>query len=379
MPPTRIYLSPPHMCGKELDYVKEAFASNWIAPVGPFVDAFEKDICDYTGANAAVALSSGTAALHLALMLVGVKAGDEVLCSSFTFAGSAFPITYSGATPVFVDSEEGSWNMHPALLESAIKQRRKAGKTVKACIVVHLYGQPADMEPIMDICARYDVALIEDAAESLGALYKGKRTGTLAPLGVLSFNGNKIITSSGGGMLLGHDPEAIERARFLATQARDNAPHYEHSQIGYNYRMSNVVAAVGKGQLTAIEQRVARKRKIFEWYQQHLADIPGIEFMPEPGYARSNRWLTCITIDPSQAGVTREEIRLALEAENIESRPLWKPMHLQPLFADCPVYTNGVSERLFRGGLCLPSGTALTEEDLARISSCIRSTLNLKP
>jgi pyridoxal phosphate-dependent aminotransferase EpsN len=340
--------------------------------MGPMIDAFENEIRGYTGANAAVALSSGTAAIHLALILCGVKPGDQVLCSTFTFAGSAFPVTYLGATPVFVDSEKRSWNMDPELLEQAIKERAKAGSKPKACIVVHLYGQSADLDPIADICARHGVSLIEDAAESLGALYKGRHTGTVAPLGVLSFNGNKLITTSGGGMLLGHDPDTIARARSLATQARDNAPHYEHSRVGYNYRMSNILAAIGRGQLTVVEDRVSRKREIFDWYRTNLADLAGIDFMPEPDYGRANRWLTCITLDPARAGVSAEQVRRALEERNIEARTLWKPMHLQPVFASCPAFPNGVSQRLFETGLCLPSGTALAGHDLRRIAACIR-------
>jgi pyridoxal phosphate-dependent aminotransferase EpsN len=362
------------MCGKELEYVQQAFASNWIAPIGPQVDAFEKEMCAYTGAPHAAAVVSGTAALHLALILAGVKQGDEVLCSSFTFAGTAFPITYQGATPVFVDSDATSWNMDPDLLDKAVMDRMKKGKKPKACIVVHLYGQSADLDPIAEVCRKHDIVLIEDAAESLGARYKGRHSGTIAALGVLSFNGNKIITTSGGGMLLGVDKDTIDRARFYATQARDPAPHYEHTQIGYNYRMSSIVAAIGRGQLTVIEERVAKRRAIFEHYRASLADLPGIGFMPEPAWSRSNRWLTCITIDPTRTrGVDREKIRLALEAQNIESRPLWKPMHLQPVFAHCPAYTNGVSDALFRDGLCLPSGTAMVEDDLTRVYSVIRT------
>jgi dTDP-4-amino-4,6-dideoxygalactose transaminase len=367
----RLYLSPPHMSGRELEYIHEAFASNWIAPIGPMVDAFEREMCEYTGSSYAAAVSSGTAALHLALMLLGVERGNEVLCSSFTFAGSAFPITYCGATPIFIDCEERSWNMDPAILEAAIKDRVNHGKVPKACIVVHLYGQSADMDEIMEVCGRYDIPVIEDAAESLGAFYGKKHTGAIAPLGVLSFNGNKIMTTSGGGMLLGHSNQMIEKARFFATQARENFPHYEHEHIGYNYRMSNIVAAIGRGQLIVLEERVTKKREIFSWYQRELSKIPGIGFMPEPAWGRSNRWLTCITIDPAVAGNSPEQVRLALEKENIESRPLWKPMHLQPVFKRCPAYTNGISEKLFNRGLCLPSGTAMTMGDRARVVECI--------
>jgi dTDP-4-amino-4,6-dideoxygalactose transaminase len=374
----RLYLSPPHLSGRELELVKEAFASNWIAPLGPMVDAFEKEMCDYTGSKSALALSSGTAAIHLALQLLGVKAGDEVLCSTFTFAGSAFPIVYRRAAPVFIDSEPESWNMDPDLLEKAIKDRTGKGKKPKACIVVHLYGQSADMDALMRVCAQYDVAVIEDAAESLGCLYKGKHTGTIAPLGVLSFNGNKIITTSGGGMLIGHDPETIKKARYLATQAREDLPYYEHKEIGYNYRMSNILAAIGRGQLATLEDRVRRRRAIFAFYQKELASISEITFMPEPEWSRSNRWLTCMTVQSGNNRGFTEEIRVALEAENIESRPLWKPMHLQPVFNNCPAYTNGVSERLFKTGLCLPSGTGMTGEDLVRVTSCIKKVLKVQ-
>jgi len=373
----RLYLSPPHLSGREQEFVGKAIASNWIAPLGPDVDAFEKEIASYTGAVNAVALSSGTAAIHLALINLGIGAGDEVICSSFTFAGSCNPVRYCGATPVFVDSEEKSWNMGHDLLDEAIRDRiAVTGKPPKVCIVVHLYGMPADMTGVMEVCARHGVTVIEDAAESLGAYAGKKHTGTIAAYGILSFNGNKIITTSGGGMLLCHDKAFADRARFLATQARDPAPHYEHTHIGYNYRMSNIVAAVGRGQLTVIEERVKRRHEIFEWYRKRFCTVPGITFMPDPGYGRGNRWLTCLVVDPSKTnGVDREKIRLALEAENIESRPLWKPMHLQPVFKDCPAYVNGVSERLFKDGLCLPSGTAMTGEDLERVAGVVERVL----
>jgi pyridoxal phosphate-dependent aminotransferase EpsN len=373
----RIYLSPPHMSGREIDFVKEAMASNWIAPLGPMVDEFEREVCGYTGAKNALALSSGTAAVHLALMLLGVEAGDEVVCSSLTFAGSAFPIVYLGATPVFVDSEAASWNMDPDLLDKAIADRTKKGKKPRAAVVVHCYGQSAHMDAIMEVCGRHGVAVVEDAAESLGALYKGRHTGTIARLSVLSFNGNKIITTSGGGMLLGHDAAEIGRAKYFATQARENLPHYEHCSIGYNYRMSNIVAAIGRGQLTAMDKRVARKRALFDSYKNELSGLPGIGFMPEPLWSRSNRWLTCITLDEKACAATPEQIRCALERENIESRPFWKPMHLQPVFKNCPAYTNGISEGLFSRGLCLPSGTAMTESDFARIIGCIKRELGV--
>lgn len=363
------------MCGKELEFVKKAFASNWIAPAGPDIDSFEEEICAYTGAKHAVALSCGTAAIHLSLIISGIGHGDEVVCSTFTFAGSAFPIVYVGAAPVFIDSNNESWNMDPSLLEDAIKDRIKRGKKPKACIVVHLYGAAADLDSIIEICNRYDILVIEDAAESMGAKHKGKHSGTIAPLGIFSFNGNKIITTSGGGMLVGHDKELIEKTRFLATQALDPAPHYEHSHIGYNYRMSNIVAAIGRGQLKVLDERVKQKRELFDYYFQNLKDIPGISFMPETEYSYSNYWLTCVNINPEIAGFNREDIRLALEKENIESRPLWKPMHLQPVFKEYPAYTNGISEQLFKSGLCLPSGTNMTEKDLKRIIDCIKSNI----
>ena len=369
----RLYLSPPHISGKEIDFVNDAFASNWIAPIGPQVDAFEKEFCDVTGARHAAAVSSGSAALHLAMILAGVKTGDEVLCSTFTFAGSAFPITYLGATPVFVDAEEQSWNMDPQLLEKAVLDRKKKGKRVKAAIVVHLYGQSADLDPILEICRRHDIALIEDAAESLGATYKGKSSGTMGRIGIFSFNGNKIVTTSGGGMLVSPEKDLVDKARFLATQARDSAPHYEHSQVGYNYRLSNVCAAIGRGQLAVLQKRIERKREIFARYQSSLAAMPGFSFMPEAVWGVSNRWLTCLTIDQKKAGITSEDARLTLEKENIESRPLWKPMHLQPVFAKAPAYVNGVSERLFANGLCLPSGTAMSDEDIERIIAIVKS------
>jgi dTDP-4-amino-4,6-dideoxygalactose transaminase len=361
------------MCGKELQFINEAFASNWVAPIGPMVDAFEQEMCGYTGSPHAAALSCGTAAIHLALVLLGIKKGDEVICSSFTFAGSAFPITYLNAIPVFIDSEPRSWNMDPLLLEKAIKDRIAKGKKPGAVIVVHLYGLSANMDAIIEICSRYEVPIIEDAAESLGTLYKGRHTGTLTRFGVLSFNGNKIITTSGGGMLLGSNKDDIDKARFFATQARERAPHYEHSTIGYNYRMSNIVAAIGRGQLTVIEERVSKKRKIFARYQQELTGIPGLEFMPEPAWGRANRWLTCITVEILKSGKS-EQIRKALEDENIECRPLWKPMHMQPVFKNCPAYTSGVSEKLFTRGLCLPSGTAMSEDNQMRVVKVIKNT-----
>lgn len=371
----RVYLSPPHLSGKEQAFVQQAFDENWVAPIGPHINAFEEEVCGYTGAGHAVALSSGTAAIHLALLLLGVRRDDEIICSDFTFIGSANPIMHLGATPVFVDSERQSWNMDPALLKTALEDRHKKGKSVKAVVVVHLYGQSADMDAITEICSQYDVPVVEDAAESLGATYRDRHTGTIAPLGIYSFNGNKIITTSGGGMLVGKNRELIERARFLATQARDPAPHYEHSVVGYNYRMSNIAAGIGRGQILVLDDRIGRKREIFDFYVRKLGETPGFSFMPEPDYGRANRWLTCVLIDPAKCRGDREAVRTALEKQNIESRPLWKPMHLQPVFQGIPFYTGGVSEALFRDGLCLPSGTAMSEETLEQIVDTIQAVV----
>jgi dTDP-4-amino-4,6-dideoxygalactose transaminase len=356
----RIYLSPPHVGQAERELLLDAFDSNWIAPLGPHVDAFEKELATLSRVKAAAALSSGTAGLHIALMLSGVEAGDTVFCSSFTFAATANPIRYCGATPVFIDSDAATWNMSPGLLEEALRAAAAANRLPKAVIVVDLYGQCADYEPILAICERYGVTVIEDAAEALGATYRGRPAGGFGAMGVLSFNGNKIITTSGGGMLLSNDETLIERARFLSTQARDTAPHYQHSTIGYNYRMSNLLAAVGRGQLRSLSDRVATRRGIFARYQEAFADAPGIGFMPEAPYGTSNRWLSCITVDPEEFGTDRETIRLALAGADIEARPLWKPMHLQPVFAECRMYGGSVSAGLFERGLCLPSGSSLS-------------------
>ncbi|HHE55672.1 MAG TPA: aminotransferase class I/II-fold pyridoxal phosphate-dependent enzyme, partial [Caldithrix abyssi] len=345
-------------------------------PLGPHVDAFEKEVAFYIGMKHAAALSSGTAAMHLALIMLGVEQGDEVICQSFTFSGSANPIVYQKAVPVFVDSEPQTWNMDPELLEVAIKDRISKGKKPKAVITVHLYGQPAKLDEIMSICQKYEIPLIEDAAEALGSEYKEKKAGSFGELAILSFNGNKIITTSGGGMLLSNHENYIKEARFLATQARDEAPHYEHSKIGYNYRMSNILAAIGRGQLKYLKQRVAQKRKIFELYKERLGKYVGISFQPELKESVSNKWLTCIVIDPKSTKTNREEIRNLLEKNNIESRPLWKPMHLQPVFKDAPGYINGVSEKLFLQGLCLPSGTALQESQVHHICTLIESLLD---
>ncbi|GAB3930251.1 DegT/DnrJ/EryC1/StrS family aminotransferase [Larkinella terrae] len=370
-----IYLSSPHLGELELRYVQEAFATNWIAPLGPHVDAFEQEICAATGVGHAAALSSGTAALHLALVLLGVGPGDEVLCQSFTFAASANPIRYQGAQPIYVDSEMTTWNMCPDALETALQDRIRKGKRPKAVIAVNLYGMPARFDAILAICQRYEVPLIEDAAESFGSTYKNVPTGRFGTVAVLSFNGNKIITTSGGGALLSEDDKLIAKARFLATQARDPAPHYQHSSVGYNYRMSNVCAGIGRGQLAVLATRVAQRRANFNYYVQELSQLPGLNFQPEPADCFSNRWLTCITIDPALSdGLTREAIRLALAEQRIEARPLWKPMHRQPVFAGSPYYGSGIADQLFENGLCLPSGSNLTQEQRDKVVSCIRKT-----
>jgi dTDP-4-amino-4,6-dideoxygalactose transaminase len=371
---TRIYLSPPHMGKLEMRYVAEAFASGWIAPIGPHVDRFEREFAEAVGASHAAAVSSGTAALHLALRLVGVGTGDEVLTSTLTFVGTVNPILYLGATPVFVDSERCSWNVDPALLAEALAARARMGRLPKAVVLVHVFGQSADLAPITEACASYGVPLVEDAAEALGATYWGRSPGTFGRVGVFSFNGNKIITTSGGGMLVSEDAMLVAHARKLATQARDPAAHYEHSELGYNYRMSNVLAAIGRGQLRVLKERVAVRRRNFAFYVDALGDIPGIEFMPEAPWGQHTRWLSCILITPDEFGADREAVRLALEAENIEARPVWKPMHLQPLFAHCERIGGAVAEDLFTRGLCLPSGSGLSEADLERIAQIVRLT-----
>jgi len=368
----RLYLSPPHMTGREEQLVREAFESNWIAPLGPQVDAFEQEFLRIVGAEHAVALSSGTAAIHLGLQLLGVRPG-EVLVSSFTFAASVNPVIYLGGRPTFIDSERCSWNMDPALLGEVLEKRARAGKPPRAVIVVHLYGQSANLDPILSACSGHGVPVLEDAAEALGASYKGRSPGTLGNLGAYSFNGNKIVTTSGGGMLVSSDGDLVAHARKLATQARDPASHYQHSEVGYNYRLSNILAAIGRGQISALAERVAARRRNFETYVALLGDLPGLSFMPEAPWGRSTHWLTCVTIDPRAFGADRESVRLALEAENIEARPLWKPMHLQPVFAQCESIGGDVAKNLFERGLCLPSGSSLTDDDLSRVSAVVRS------
>jgi dTDP-4-amino-4,6-dideoxygalactose transaminase len=368
---SRIYLSPPHLSGQEGERLAAVLASNWVAPLGPEVEGFERDFSEYCGGLHALALSSGTAALHLALQLAGVGPGDEVLISTLTFVASVSPVGYLGGSPAFIDSEAASWNMDPALLSEALELRARQGRLPRAVVVVHLYGQSANLDAIGEACRRHGVPLIEDAAESLGASYRDRVPGTLGQAGIFSFNGNKIITTSGGGMLVSPDEAMILRARKLATQARERAAHYEHVELGYNYRLSNVLAAIGRAQLGVLEERVQIRRRNFEFYRQVLGHLPGLRFMPEAPWGRHSRWLTTLTIDPGQFGADRETVRLALEGENIESRPLWKPMHLQPVFRNAPAIGGAVAERLFANGLCLPSGSALTESQLARIADVV--------
>ncbi|MDN3667163.1 DegT/DnrJ/EryC1/StrS family aminotransferase [Algibacter miyuki] len=371
---TKIYLSSPHMGGTEQKFVNEAFETNWIAPLGPNVNGFEDDIKRALGGNHEVAvLSSGTASIHLALEIIGVSQGDEVLCQSFTFSASANPILYLGGTPVFIDSERDTWNMSPELLEIAILDRIEKYKKPKAIIAVHLYGMPYKANEINAIAEKYGIPVVEDSAEALGSKYKGKACGALSDFGILSFNGNKIITTSGGGALITKTKGLKDKAVFLSTQARDDAPHYQHSQVGYNYRMSNVLAGIGRGQMEVLDARVAARRANYEFYKAHLAQLDTIEFLEEPTGSLSNRWISCVKTDSFE---TREKIRMALFEDDIESRPLWKPMHQQPVFKDCLHFTDGTSEDLFEKGLCLPSGSNLTETDLQRIVTIILNTPN---
>jgi len=364
----KIWLSSPHMGGHEMKYIEDAFQSNWIAPLGPNVTAFENELGEFLNIGHVAALTSGTAAIHLALIILGIKPGDEVISSSFTFSATVNPIVYLGADPILIDSEKDSWNMSPELLEKAIIDRLAKGKKPKAIIIVHLYGMPAKIGELMNIANRYEIPVIEDAAEALGSKYNGKACGTFGEVGILSFNGNKIITTSGGGALVSTNNEHIKKARFLATQARDHAPHYQHSQIGYNYRMSNVLAGIGRGQLKVLQDRVAKRRSNFDFYFQNLNTIDGISFLKEENHSFSNRWLTTIIVDPRKTnGLTCKDIQKFMDNENIETRPLWKPMHLQPVFKACKSYTNGVSEQLFNFGLCLPSGSNMSDDDLERV------------
>ena len=372
----RIYLSPPHMGSRERELLLDAFDSNWIAPLGPHVDAFERELGEVVGVPNVCALSSGTAALHLALVLLGVGSGDEVLASTLTFAATANAITYVGAKPTFVDSELASWNMCPDRLAEVLEQRKLAGRLPKAIIVVDLYGQCADYARLVPLAAAYGVPIIEDAAEALGATHGGRPAGGFGTFGVFSFNGNKIITTSGGGALVSARKDLADRARFLATQARDAAPHYQHSSIGFNYRLSNLLAAVGRGQLQVLPDRVAARRANNAFYREALADLPGVAFLPEAPWGTSTCWLTCLTLDERVSGVSREAVRLALVEADIEARPLWKPMHLQPVFAECEVIGGSVAADLFERGLCLPSGSSLTAENRIEIAGLVRGCLS---
>lgn len=381
MTPSRIWLSSPHMGSAEAELVQDAFRSNWIAPLGPHVDGFEAELCGTTGLSHALAVSSGTAAIHLALIVLGVGRGDWVLCQSFTFAGTVNPVAYLGAIPVLVDSEPDTWNMDPVALRAAIEDGLARGIKPKAIMPVHLYGMPAKMTEILAIAREFEIPVIEDAAEALGSSYDGRPCGSFGDVAVLSFNGNKIVTTSGGGALLSNRAGLIDEARFLSHQARDPAPHYQHSRIGYNYRLSNVLAAIGRGQLMVLADRVAARRANFSRYRAFFSEIAGVSVLSEPSaHMRSNRWLTTIMVDPELTdGITRETVRLALDELNIESRPLWKPMHLQPVFAEVPYFGDRLSERLFQHGLCLPSGSNLTEEEFERIFDALSSLFSGQP
>lgn len=370
----RIYLSPPHLTEKELEKVQEALVNNWVAPAGPQLTSFENTLSQYLHQSSVVALNSGTSAIHLALKLIGVNRNDEVICPTFTFVATINPVLYQQATPILVDSEPGTWNMCPEQLERAIQERIKVYQKPKAIIIVHLYGQPARMTAILDIATRYDIPVIEDAAEALGSSYRGRKAGTLTNWGILSFNGNKIITTSAGGALITQNKADAEKALFWATQSKEATPYYQHLEVGYNYRLSNILASIGIGQMADLETKVMRRRQIFDYYSKHLpAGV--IDFQPELSGTFSNRWLSCIQIDTTQTTVSPEQLRLALEAENIESRRLWKPMHLQPLFQDVAYYGEGIAEDLFKTGLCLPSGSALKEKELDCIIQVIKNTL----
>ena len=381
----RLFLSPPHLGRHELNYVHKAIEDNWVAPVGPNLAGFEADICAAVGVPYCVALNSGTAAIHLGLVVLGVGPGDEVLCPSFTFVATANPIVYLGATPVFVDSEPDTWNMCPQRLREAIEDRIAKGKTPKALLLVHLYGMPAKVPELLALAAEFNLPVLEDAAEALGSQWQQQPLGGFGQVGVFSFNGNKILTTSGGGALVTRDRALAERVRFLATQAKDDAPHYQHSEVGYNYRLSNILAGIGRGQMELLADRVKRRREIFSWYREHLASLPGltVALSPEPTGSCSNRWLTTVLLAPTDTAdtgerptaATPETLRQHLETRNIESRPLWKPLHLQPLFAAAPMYGGAVCTDLFTRGLCLPSGTAMTDTDLHRVAETVRTGL----
>lgn len=374
----KTYLSPPHMGGEEIKFVNQAFDTNWIAPLGPNVDGFENDICEFVGSKYAAALASGTSAIHLALIMLGVKQGDEVLTSTFTFSATVNPIIYQQATPVFIDSESDTWNMSPTVLEQAIQERISKGKKPKVILLVHLYGMPANILQILKVAKQYEIPVIEDAAEALGSTFEGKALGTFGEMGIFSFNGNKIITTSGGGALVSNDKKWVDLAIHLATQARDNQPYYQHTNIGYNYRMSNVVAGIGRGQMEVLGEWVKKRRSINLIYKNRLSGLAGIQFLEEPSTQyHSNYWLTTLLVDPKQSdGITAEAIRIALAEHNIESRHLWKPMHLQPIFEQYPYYGDRLSEKLFKQGLCLPSGSSLSEEEQTRIIEIILDTFD---
>jgi len=369
----RIFLSPPHLSGRESDYLAEVLSSNWVAPAGPHLEQLELALAAQLGMKHAAAVSSGTAALHLALRYLNLQPGDEVCCSTLTFCASANPIVYERATPVFIDSDDHTWNMDPNLLETELRACARRRKLPRAIVVVDIFGQSADLDAINAIAANYEIPVIEDAAEALGATYKGRPAGSAAWASIISFNGNKIITAGGGGSLVSNDAQLIERARFWATQARDPGAHYEHSSIGYNYRMSNVLAAIGLAQLDVLDDRVKARQRNFQCYQHHLGHLPGVSFMPEASYGTSNRWLTVLQVDPARFGATHEDIRLRLERDNIESRPVWKPLHMQPVFAHCRRRGGRVAEKLFEGGLCLPSGSALSQFELTKIAAGVAS------
>lgn len=378
----RIYLASPHMGGQEKEFIRQAFETNWIAPLGPNVDMFEKEVSEFVGTKGAVALSSGTAAIHMALRYIGIGRGDRVFCSSLTFAASCNPIIYEGAEPVFIDSEPESWNMSPLALLRAFKEGEKENKIPKAVVVVNLYGQSADMDSIKKICDSYNVPIVEDAAESLGAKYKGRFSGTMGQFGIYSFNGNKIITTSGGGMLISEDEKALKKTRFWATQSRDTARHYQHSELGYNYRMSNVLAGIGRGQLRVLKERLKQKKNIYDTYKRELGEIEDIELMPICDYGESNHWLSVITLKKN-CSVKPIDIILALEKENIESRPIWKPMNLQPVFSKYKFYSHNienvsVGEDIFNRGICLPSDTKMTEDQINRVISIIKQVFKNK-
>lgn len=378
----RIYLSSPHMSGNEQKYIQNAFDTNWVAPLGPNIDGFERELASFVGVRGGTAVSSGTAAIHLALQLLGIQKGDTVFCSSFTFVASANPIVYLGAEPVFIDSEPETWNMSPSALAHALYEANKMGNLPKAIILVHLYGQSAKLDEILSLCHQYNVPIVEDAAESLGSTYKGKASGTFGKFGVYSFNGNKIITTSGGGMLVSNDVEALERARFLATQAKDPAPHYEHSEIGYNYRLSNILAGIGRGQLEVLEDRVRARRFVYKRYYEALSHMPGFYFMPELEHTRPNRWLTTLTIDEKESGISIGKLLRILAEENIEARPMWKPLHMQSLFKEMKYYPHSknedVSQYLFQSGICLPSGSNMLAEDQQRVIQSILKAVEWK-